>query len=588
MNICKLFAESRRGGLAFVAGGLLLGTVCLWQDSLANVTLDGFDIQTEGQSVKIQLKTNARAQYATENKDGVFSVTLKDTRLSPEQMKNGLPVVLDNENRFIGRAVPVGDNQVKIILPNLPSDQYSVSVVQPSKSAGAIGARVKPIKVEKPTKSPEKKQLTALKKPPVHSAAAVGLLANTASSSTVAKPRVIAQSAAASSPVASPRVIATSSGSQFEALANKIQASAKASAAMSANQDGRLRIAPSAHGGAPGSSSASSAVSSANKPQPVVSSAYTGGGGYAGIQPRFNPNPMSPSPYAFPWANPYGVYGGPSPFEPRNTSMVRPPSRAGASVSGARRWLVAPAHRVQDRTQQTNTSPAETTSPSILTELETPEFAALSMLSHPSSSVAYAVPTAMHRLLRYTLPTPSDLPTPQKLQQILQSPESQQTTALVAGFDFSPYWSWLSGLLTAVGAFVALAVLLVGVVVTARWALRWGLWAQPVRPLDASTLKEPAVVQAGSKTSGPKAFGIPPGVAAEIDEIRLAERQRKSVSTSFNEWSARGIAPQREDSSLVNATQYLLHSPRSVSEAVRRSVSSRYGVDGARTTQKMA
>jgi hypothetical protein len=93
-------------------------------------TLDGFAINTEDKAVTVTLYTDQRAQYTTETQGRQFAIVLPNTQLSPEQMSNGLPVVIDNKNRFIGRAVPTEDGKVKIILPNLPASEYAVSVQQ--------------------------------------------------------------------------------------------------------------------------------------------------------------------------------------------------------------------------------------------------------------------------------------------------------------------------------------------------------------------------------------------------------------------------------------------------------------------------
>lgn len=92
--------------------------------------LDGFAINTQDKAVTVTLFTDQRAQYTTEHQGKQFTIVLPDSQLSKEQIANGLPVVIDNKNRFIGRAVPGEDGTVKIILPNLPSSEYAVSIQQ--------------------------------------------------------------------------------------------------------------------------------------------------------------------------------------------------------------------------------------------------------------------------------------------------------------------------------------------------------------------------------------------------------------------------------------------------------------------------
>ncbi len=96
-------------------------------------TLERFEIETsDNNSVKVILYTDGRATYHTEAEDKGFSLILDKTRLSEASLRNGLPVVIDNKNRFIGRAVAGAEGQIKIIIPNLPTNQYSVSVLQRS------------------------------------------------------------------------------------------------------------------------------------------------------------------------------------------------------------------------------------------------------------------------------------------------------------------------------------------------------------------------------------------------------------------------------------------------------------------------
>jgi hypothetical protein len=92
--------------------------------------LDGFSINTQDKSVTVTLFTDQRVPYSTETQGRQFTIVLPNAQLAKSQVEDGLPVVIDNKNRFIGRAVPTDDGQVKIILPNLPADEYSVSIQQ--------------------------------------------------------------------------------------------------------------------------------------------------------------------------------------------------------------------------------------------------------------------------------------------------------------------------------------------------------------------------------------------------------------------------------------------------------------------------
>ncbi len=113
---------------------LILFFVCLatvLPASAEERILERFEIETtNNNSIKVILYTDGRTAYHTEPQDKGFSLILDNARLSDVSRKSGLPVVIDNKNRFIGRAVPEGDGQIKIIIPNLPTDQYAVSVIQ--------------------------------------------------------------------------------------------------------------------------------------------------------------------------------------------------------------------------------------------------------------------------------------------------------------------------------------------------------------------------------------------------------------------------------------------------------------------------
>jgi hypothetical protein len=114
------------GGLALTVG--LIDSIN--HNPAFGTVLDGFSINTRDKAVTVTLYTDQRAKYSTENQGRQFTIVLPETQLSQKQLDNGLPVVIDNKNRFIGRAVPTGDGKVKIILPNLPAGEYAVSIQQ--------------------------------------------------------------------------------------------------------------------------------------------------------------------------------------------------------------------------------------------------------------------------------------------------------------------------------------------------------------------------------------------------------------------------------------------------------------------------
>ena len=134
------------GGLS-LTGAVLSG---LHQSPAQAAELNGFAINTQDKdkAVTITLFTDQRVPYATEHQGKQFTIVLPNTQVSPEQLKNGLPVVVDNKNHFIGRAVPTEDGKVRIILPNLPASEYAVSIQQKHatvvKATGDSAAKPRP------------------------------------------------------------------------------------------------------------------------------------------------------------------------------------------------------------------------------------------------------------------------------------------------------------------------------------------------------------------------------------------------------------------------------------------------------------
>jgi hypothetical protein len=114
------------GGFALASLGLGLQNFSTAQSA----ELDGFAINTHEKAVTVTLFTDQRVPFTTEQQGKQYAIILPNTQLSEQQINNGLPVVIDNKNRFIGRAVPTEDGKVKIILPNLPANEYAVSIQQ--------------------------------------------------------------------------------------------------------------------------------------------------------------------------------------------------------------------------------------------------------------------------------------------------------------------------------------------------------------------------------------------------------------------------------------------------------------------------
>lgn len=137
---------------------IIAGAGLLWCNPVLSATLDGFSIDTQDKAVTVTLFTDQRVPYSTETQGKQFTIVLPNVQLSPSQLDNGLPVVIDNKNRFIGRAVPTDDGQVKIILPNLPAEEYAISIQQKQGAAvaRATGSKIapNPVKASKPAPEP--------------------------------------------------------------------------------------------------------------------------------------------------------------------------------------------------------------------------------------------------------------------------------------------------------------------------------------------------------------------------------------------------------------------------------------------------
>lgn len=120
--------------------GFTLSGVALLKDALLcplladAAVLNGFELHQQPGGLAVVLKTSQRIAYSSQpikNATGEgLTLTLEDTELDPAFKTSGLPVVLDEQGRFLGRAVPLGNHQVRLILPNFPSQRLSLSVRQ--------------------------------------------------------------------------------------------------------------------------------------------------------------------------------------------------------------------------------------------------------------------------------------------------------------------------------------------------------------------------------------------------------------------------------------------------------------------------
>lgn len=109
-------------------------------------TVSGFQLHTpqnpDEHRVTIEVDGSQAFRHRIEKQNGQTTLILENAQLSEAQLKRGLPVVLDNHNRLIGRAA-ASDNTVRISLPGVTG--YEVQVKQVG------GAPATAVAVKKPT-----------------------------------------------------------------------------------------------------------------------------------------------------------------------------------------------------------------------------------------------------------------------------------------------------------------------------------------------------------------------------------------------------------------------------------------------------
>ena len=93
--------------------------------------LERFDIKTDPhkREVRVQLYSRSGLPSPIVDRSGKrVSITLPNTHLGRSLVENGLPVVADNHNILVGRALPGQDHQAQIVIPSLPNRHYKVVV----------------------------------------------------------------------------------------------------------------------------------------------------------------------------------------------------------------------------------------------------------------------------------------------------------------------------------------------------------------------------------------------------------------------------------------------------------------------------
>ncbi|MDH4379199.1 MAG: hypothetical protein QE263_04770 [Vampirovibrionales bacterium] len=107
--------------------------------------LNGFRLESQSDgSLSVQVQADTLPAYDIEPSGNGVSILLKDTHLSDSLRQKGLPVVIDNRNRAIGRAVPGEGNTVKIIIPNWKPEQGALRIKADTGSSYSDSPKILP------------------------------------------------------------------------------------------------------------------------------------------------------------------------------------------------------------------------------------------------------------------------------------------------------------------------------------------------------------------------------------------------------------------------------------------------------------
>ena len=110
---------------------LLLATSLVWMPKVEAVAqLNGFQLENDEQgSVRIRLNTQQPIQVEEQRQQGIYKLILKNTTISNKMKQEGLPVVMDAQGKYIGRATQLSNNQVSITIPNGVELNQKVQVI---------------------------------------------------------------------------------------------------------------------------------------------------------------------------------------------------------------------------------------------------------------------------------------------------------------------------------------------------------------------------------------------------------------------------------------------------------------------------
>lgn len=92
--------------------------------------LNGFQLENDEQGVvRIRLNTQQPIQVEEQRQQGIYKLILKNTTISNKMKQDGLPVVMDAQGKYIGRATQLSNNQVSITIPNGVELNQKVQVI---------------------------------------------------------------------------------------------------------------------------------------------------------------------------------------------------------------------------------------------------------------------------------------------------------------------------------------------------------------------------------------------------------------------------------------------------------------------------
>lgn len=151
---------------------LLAGTAtALLHTAEATTALNGFNLEEDAQgTVRIQLDTPHPIAVEEQRQQGVYKLILKNTVISDKMKREGLPVVMDTQGKYIARATQLPNNQVSITIPNGVELHHQVQVVGGAATPPETARPEPAVTVEAPPSTPYFTPTRSVKKAVVHHA----------------------------------------------------------------------------------------------------------------------------------------------------------------------------------------------------------------------------------------------------------------------------------------------------------------------------------------------------------------------------------------------------------------------------------